>query len=830
MKRLWALLPLLIVPVAWWLLGSDIGFFLLWWLAFALIGWLVWPLAARLFPGGDNGYLLAKPLGLALTSLLLWTLSYLQILPFSRWAIVLVLCAVGLLCWLVKGNWRQLDSLVQEPVNIRRAAAGELLFGAALLFWAFARGLKPEIDGLEKFMDFGFMNSLWRTDFLPAVDMWYAGGQINYYYFGQYLYTFLAKLTGIAPAVAYNLSMASTFALTFSMAYAVVSRLLALLRRKTPKLPRAANAIGGLLAAWLVALGGNSHAFFYDTNSPGNAWLSLMHSLGLVGGSVDKPFYFPDSTRFIGFNPDIADKTIHEFPLYSFLVADLHAHVINMAFVLLLVALLIGLFQNHHLRQSAVDCHASQQANLTANDRDWHRAELKQVFRRLRVTTTNLPLLVIIVLLAIAMMGNFWDFAIYFAMTALVLFWINLRGYGRVRLPGVAVFVVQCVLILIPFLAVSLPWLAVVMFLVVLAVNHYLTLVFGDALTLTGAQMSWIFFLTHLLSLPFNSSFSPMSKSIALAETHTPLWQLLVLWGPHLMAGLLLVVFLLIFARQRRTALRPGAFSPADLMACIVLACAAGLILLPELVYVVDIYTGAKRANTMFKFTYQAFILLSMVWAYAVVRVTTFFAASCRRSKDFTAKPAWGAGVISVILIVTLIMPSWYTLPAIHQWLDNFSTERYQGLEGTHQLAVKGDGILAADYAAIQWFNQNVTGQPVILEASGDSWTDYCRISAYTGLPTVIGWTSHEWLWRTIKTTSDGMDRFVAPRQEDVRLMYTTTDPLLRTELLKKYQVAYIIVGDLERDKYSGLQEEALIGLGTVVFHNESLVIIELAS
>ena len=230
LKRFWLLLPLLVIPAAWLLLGDDLGFFLAWWLAFTVVGWLAWPLAARIFPGGDNGYLLAKPLGLALSTLLLWSLSYIKVLPFHRWSITLVLCIMGLMAWLFKEGWRKLDGAWSDHRQMRRAAAGELLFGAALLFWTFARGVKPEIDGLEKFMDVGFMNTLWRADYLPALDMWLAGGKINYYYFGQYVYTFIAKLVNIRPEVSYNLSMAATFALSFSLAYAAVSQLIALLQ------------------------------------------------------------------------------------------------------------------------------------------------------------------------------------------------------------------------------------------------------------------------------------------------------------------------------------------------------------------------------------------------------------------------------------------------------------------------------------------------------------------------------------------------------------------------------------------------------------------------
>lgn len=860
-RYLWVLLPLLLIPAALLLLGDDTGYFLVWWLAFAVIGWLVWPLAVRIFPDGDSGYLLAKPLGLAISSLLLWTLSYLRVLPFQRWAVTFALCLTGLFFWLFKDGWQLMISIWRDSKKIRRVAAGEFLMGAALLFWTFARGLKPEIDGLEKFMDIGFMNTLWRTDYLPALDMWLSGGHINYYYFGQYVYTFMARLTDIRPEISYNLSMASTFALTFALGYAVISQLIGLLRRHRNSLSSAAQAIGGLIAAFLLTFGGNGHAWFYDLKGPGHGLLVWLNKIGLVGGYTENPFWFADSTRFIGYNPNTPDKTIHEFPYYSFLVADLHAHVINLAFMLLLIALLVRLISDEKLIWAAAGCRSSQEQNQSSTDREWHRAEMRQLVQRFRITAGNLPLLLIIMLLAIAMMGNFWDFAIYFAVTVVVLFLLNRRGYGKFRPAGILIFVVQSILILLPFLLVSQPWLAVMLFGLILLLNQYLTLIFGDTLTLTGAQMSWIFFLAHLVTLPFSSSFEPISKKIALAVDHTPLWQLAILWGPHILAGLIL--FTAVILLSRRAAGKQ--WNPADQLAVVLVICGIGLILLPELLYVVDIYSGEyKRANTMFKFTYQAFVLLSLAWAYALVRLSAIAANRGRSgtenssgrsalqmmraaSRDTVTRRNWPAIVGSLFLAALLLLPAWYPLLATRQWIGTISIDRFAGLDGFIQFASKNSaqipddasGELAADYAAIQWLNQNVQGQPIILEAAGESYTDYCRISAFTGLPTVIGWETHEWLWRTSKSNPDAYSTVVWPRQQDVRQIYTTTDQVTRQALLDKYHVSYIVIGDLERSKYSeelsdgtrhSLVQEDLLGqLGTVVFRQENLVILQLA-
>jgi uncharacterized membrane protein len=101
----------------------------------------------------------------------------------------------------------------------------------------------------------------------------------------------------------------------------------------------------------------------------------------------------------------------------------------------------------------------------------------------------------------------------------------------------------------------------------------------------------------------------------------------------------------------------------------------------------------------------------------------------------------------------------------------------------------------------------------VILEASGDSYTDYARISANTGLPTVIGWSVHEWLWR-------GTYDIVAPRIADVQTLYTTKDLSAAKSLMRKYNISYVVVSSLERQKYPNLNEQTFSKLGKIVFRS----------
>ena len=103
-----------------------------------------------------------------------------------------------------------------------------------------------------------------------------------------------------------------------------------------------------------------------------------------------------------------------------------------------------------------------------------------------------------------------------------------------------------------------------------------------------------------------------------------------------------------------------------------------------------------------------------------------------------------------------------------------------------------------SDLEIINFLNKNIKKQPVILEAQGDSYTDYERISSYTGLPTVAGWWVHEWLWR-------GSPDVVGKRIPEVQSIYESSNIELTMKLIKKYKIQYIIISDLERQKYKNI-------------------------
>ena len=626
--------------------------------------------------------------------------------------------------------------LLKQDTTLRKATrplaltwmGEELLFLLALATWSFVRGFQPDIQGLEKFMDFGFVNSILRSRFFPPADMWFAGKSINYYYFGHYITAFLTKLTGIDSAITYNLMIALLFAFTVALTFSLTANLVySFFRQKAKNLtPGHWRRIffAGLFSALLLSLGANLHPAYYN----------LKMGLGrpYCDGSLN--YWYPNATRYIGYCPDVPDKTIHEFPSYSFIVSDLHGHVSDIPFVLLFLALIFSLFKLLREKSSEVLSFARL------------ASQSKREFLIL-----SLP---ISLTLAVIYMTNQWDFPIY-----LLIFGLVLLGsfYSRWR-------------------------------------NSWLQLL--PPLFVGG----WSLLLTLPLVLPFQLNFDPIVKGIAFVHAHSLPHQLLILWGVPWLFAAVFAIFLIGEARNRKNLLI------TDIFTFVLLAVATFLVIIPEIIYVKDIYIESyHRANTVFKLTYQSFILYALAMGYIFIRLVS------------SIKNFFGRKLTAAVLFLFFTALMIYPFYSLKGYYGELKKDNYQSLYGLNFLKK----LYPGDYQAVQWLNQNVKGQPVVLEAVGDSYTDYERISMATGLPTIEGWLVHEWLWR-------GSFDEPGRRAVDVQTIYESADLTQTKELFEKYQVKYVIIGALERQKYSQLKEEKFNHLGKKVFESEKTTIFKL--
>src|SRR3990167_7310354 len=169
---------------------SDFSYIFIWWLTIFIISLTVLPLTAALFKNFiDKGYIFSKIIGIFISSYIIWLLSGLHILPFEKLSIILVLIFLAVINILLLGKKNREEKI---KIPLKWAVISEILFFLTLWFWSFVRANEPSIRGLEKYMDYGFVNSILRAVYFPPLDMWltkspeYTGGYfINYYYYGH---------------------------------------------------------------------------------------------------------------------------------------------------------------------------------------------------------------------------------------------------------------------------------------------------------------------------------------------------------------------------------------------------------------------------------------------------------------------------------------------------------------------------------------------------------------------------------------------------------------------------------------------------------------------
>ena len=743
------ILFILAIFSAGYLLKSDFTSFMSWWFVLFLLGIIFLPLTNKIFYNfSDRGYLFAKTIGLAMTGYLMWLLSTLRILKFTSISCVIVVVIALILNLVIYfvGSKDKRQPLI-PPSKLNLIITEEVMFFIIFLIWTYIRGFKPEAYGTEKFMDYGFMTSMMRSEYMPPQDFWFAGESINYYYLGQYLATYMTKLSFVTVNVGYNLMLMTLASLGFMLPFSIVYNITKNSFEESNKTYKKAPIIAGLLSGASVSLAGNMHFVLYYFLVP-----VIRTILGIEGEFSN--YWFPDSTRYIGYNPETTDKTIHEFPSYSFVLGDLHAHVLNIIFVLTVLAILYAWLLNRKKWM--------KEAYLINDDRKL--SMLKDVI--------NPCTLVIGFFIGLFHTTNFWDFPIYYVVSGAIILFSNIKVYGISK----------------------------------------------RLVSVTALQGIFIFVFARIVALPFTLNFDQISTEIMPAVSHTPLFQLIILWGLPVFLVSSFVIHLYKESKEKDSlVVLYGNVSLnnkkdknilirliknteiSDLFIVTIGLCAIGLIIIPEIIYVKDIYSGDyKRANTMFKLTYQAFIMFGIAFGYILVKFIGF-------SKYHFNK------TVGYFSLICLLLTLWYAKVSVGAWYGNiFKVDGYKGLDS----AAFMEDAMEDDYLAISWLNDNIQGMPVVLEANGDSYSDYQRVSVISGLPTVLGWHVHEWLWRGDVSVVDG-------RAADVKTIYTSDNKEEVLALIEKYNIEYIYVGKLEYDKYETVNSALIKELGEIVFMSE---------
>jgi uncharacterized membrane protein len=682
-----------------------------WWAAGFILSLLCWPALALLFASSfDRAYALARALAAPLVAYIVFVLSSAGVAPNA-----LPTC-LGAAAIIAIGSLLAIRRARLSRAVLRPAAYIEAVYILVFVLGCLMRSRNPDLDGLEKFMNFGFVNAIYFAAGMPPPDPWFAGASINYYYFGHFTAATMIRLTGVPLDVGYNLAFAHVFA-AFAVAIASFAwQALAHMRLS------GRAAVGFAAAAVLLAtFGGNFHGILEGLVRP---------ALAAAGLVAPRPYFFADSSRLVGFHPPTDDKAFVEFPGYSLIVGDLHAHVMALP---LMGALYIVAF-------------------AIATSRTDPATALKRggMNRALILGQAAFAALV----LGLDGMTNLWDLPINFTLLSLATAVALLRSQRALQffswwLLSVAAIAAGVLIIMLPL------WL-------------------------------W---------------FRPFGDGVQFVQHATPWWQLFLLYGNYLLILLAIIAFRLCNNSFRR-------LPRAENWLLVLAGLALVLIAIPEIVHVSDIYgaSGYARANTMFKTSYHVYVILPLVTAIS----TAGLFAQARLG------PGTRAAVVAAF--AALLLPA-----LAYPW---FGLSQLLGMEPP-LLRLDGFRFMLERYpedAAVRSFLATHRPQPglTLLEASGASYSYGGRMSAMTGIPTVLGWHEHEYLWRR---RSDEWEK----RAAIVAGFYRSASDDDRRAVISYFNIRYVIIGEEERHAYGLVDESGLLRLGRIAFQSGRTMIVEVA-
>ncbi len=771
-----------------------------WLIAVELIGLAAFPILWLLLPKfSDRGYGQSKTLGILLLAYVAWILSVTGALPSSEAVLIgLLLTLAAVSSWLVYRNRDEMLAFVRR--RWRLLAFIEIAFLVVFLGWALFRAYDPAIDHTEQPMDFAFLNASIESNFGHPEDPWLRGESISYYYFGYWMMGVISELSGVESSVSYNLSLALIPALAVA---GIVSLVVSAVRADGGRFRLA--AVSGLFAAGMLVFAANLAGVleFMRANSIGSQslydWIAIDGLDGPAetaaeGWTPSETWWWFKATRVINTLEDgeWIDHTIEEFPFFSFMLGDLHPHVMAIPFALAFAA-----FAFHWLRDDL---------------------DLRDVVgvRAVRLWGTVLAMALSLGGLAFT---NMWDLptgaAVLLGATALRAyrgnesaprFWFRWNAFG----PPLLV-IALAVLLYLPYY-----------FIFTASVNGI------GAVNTTTRYMHMFVFWGPLLAVVIPFVFASFWQTVmgadwrraallSLAVAFLPfvVWMVVRLQHAdvegsssgrllHIMPLALLVgmsIWASIHEASGRNSRKGRAFA--------LMAAALGLLLIMgvELLFVDDYFGGEnERMNTVFKLYYQAWLLLSVSAGFALYYWLDTRSSLVGRARLLST--LWAVAAVSLILCGL-----YYTAAAPVDKAAHFrASPSLDGLGYVHSRS-------PAEWQAIQFVRENIPAGEGILESVGE-WGDAGLISRSTGVATVFNWPGHQLQWR-------GMGWVAGGRGDDIARIYSSLDAAEAKALLDEYEVGYVYIGPRERSAHPGPGLDKFAEIADIVFQQDEVTIYE---
>ncbi len=844
--------------------------FLVWYILITAIGLVSFPITYRLFPAlADRGYSFSRAFGLLLWGYVFWLFASLGIIRNDSGGLILgLIVLLALSYWALRGI--PLVKLRSWWIENRRLVFSvEVLFLVAYAGWTFVRAANPEVLGTEKPMELAFINAILHSPDFPPHDPWLSGYAISYYYFGYVMTALMAKLTATPGSVAFNMALSQTFALSAIAAYGVLYSLLGAIiaRRDSNYHPlKSQNLLLSLLGPTFILIVSNLEGFLEVLHARGMFWQQGENGLwtSIFWEWLDmKELSLPPSlplswipTRYLWWwrasrvvqDYDLAGtwrEVIDEFPFFSYLLGDLHPHVLVMPFALLAVGLCLNVFLG-----GAKGGMRWLGFRLAINSRTFWLSAL--IIGGLAfLNTWDFPMYVFLFSLVYVvwngiserlkegtipndpnqdaaerndlepayslsvMAKDFLIMAFTLTISGITLyipFYFGFSSQAGGILPNL-IFSTRGAHLWVMFGALLLPIFAYLLFFRTRNKDNFFTargFLLASGLVI-GLWLISLLFGIGIASIPllgdiFVSSLGGESNTVLLAGS---LAQRMSGMGWVTLVLLLGLTFgyLLALIRPKSTSVDSrnsslssdgsaeyesvNLSSPNSNDFIFLLILMGGLLVLfTEFFYLRDLF--GSRMNTIFKFYYQTWIF----WGLAAAFGTAILLKELRQ--------VW-AVAFRIGLALLLIAALLYPLLSLWNKTNGFNPISGLTLDGAAYLETE----IQEDMAGIRWLEDAQDG--VVVEAVGPQYSQYARVATLSGQPNVLGWAGHESQWR-------GGRKEIGTREEDIETIYRANSWEDTKQLLDMYNVRYVFIGTLERRTYRVNESKFEQFLGEPVF------------
>ena len=754
-----------------------------WFIAVEFIGLAAFPLAFYLLPRlADRGFTLSKPFGILLVSYTFWILGLAQIPTVQSTAIVLVLLMAAASAYIA---YRNLDGLRDFIVREWRALLiAEAVFIVFFIGWTLFRSYDPFINHTEQPMDLALLSASINSQAGHPEDPWLRGEPVSYYYFGYWMMGALSKIAAVQSNISYNLAMALIPALAATGIFGLVVNMV-----RFDKARWGYAVVAGISATLFLGVVSNLEGVleFMRLNGMGSQGFYDWIRIDGLPGPIETPpqswtpsdfwWWFHASRVINTFDgAHFIDNTIQEFPFFSFLLGDMHPHVMSIPFVVLFIGITLGIYRLP-----------------------------PDFWRDYRSVYPYAILLTAALVLGGLGFNNLWDMPTFAALLIGVLALKAYRAGSDIQ---------QSITIALFPMGLAVVALAVLMYSpYMLDINAGVNGI-GVVITHTRAVhmfIVWGLFLTAITPFLLATFWQTTVQrdwaaqaftALALAFAPWALWTLAYLSGDGSIGGaisrfigILPLTALAAIGVYNALHLARREGGEGMMFATMLAVLGLGLIIGSEFLFIRDFFNN--RGNTVFKLYYQAWILLAVASAFAVY----YWLSAIRRLTGWRVAFSYvWAGTLVLLLLGSL----YYPLAAVKTKPDTpYAGRTLDGLSYVRQNN-------PAEYDAIEWLKRNAPPDAAIVEAVGE-WSDWGLVSRSTGLPTIVNWLGHQKQWRggweqfdadTPEASRSLRDKYLDDKAAEVERIYTTLDPAEAQLILYKYDIDYVYIGRRERDKY----------------------------